>query len=302
VGVRHVAYPKIPTVSAGAGAGGPWTATEKVHGAQLVIGYEGRVLHVGKRRAWLADGEAFFGWQLLRPRFALLAEAALARGGTSVRVYGELFGGHYPHPDVPPTAGASPVQTGIWYSPDIRFAVFDVLVDDDTFLPYKEISELAGHAGVDVVPLLGRGALKEVDAVPVRYPTRVPAALGLPELPGNVAEGLVLRPDTRMSAERRPIVKHKIEEFDEKRFAESQAWDPWLPLAMADLRRIVGSLVNGPRLASARSKVGSAGLLDEVVLDVMVDLTEAFPFATAALGPDEEAELHTLIRTLAALL
>jgi Rnl2 family RNA ligase len=300
VRVRHVAYPKIPAVSAGAAAGGPWTATEKIHGAQLVIGYEGEALHVGKRRAWLADGEAFFGWQLLRPRFALLAEAALARGGTSVRVYGELFGGHYPHPDVPPAAGASPVQTGVWYSPDIRFAVFDVLRDDTVYLPYADLRAIAGESGVDVVPLLGRGPRPALDALPVRFPTRLPAALGLPDLPDNIAEGLVLRPDPPAGTMDRPIVKRKIEEFDEKRFNDSRPCDPWQHIPIADLRELAHGLVNPPRLASARAKVGPTDLLDEIVLDVMVDLSEAFPVAIAALTPAEEADLHAYIRALAA--
>ena len=52
---------------------GPWLATEKVHGAQLVL-EAGRAVRFGKRKAWLADAEPFFGWQLLR---ASLTEAAL---------------------------------------------------------------------------------------------------------------------------------------------------------------------------------------------------------------------------------
>ena len=76
-------------------------------------------------------------------------------------------------------------------------------------------------------------------------------------------------------------------------------------LPLADLRQIGQAMVNPTRLASARSKVGPTvldELLDEVILDVMVDLSQAFPAALAALVDDEEAELQALIRRTATTL
>lgn len=307
--MRHLAYPKIPTAEQlGATAvGGPWVATEKVHGAQLVIAYDGRRVRVGKRKAWLGSDEPFFGWQLLRGRLVQAAQLALAGGGVAVRVYGELYGGRYPHPRVAPVPGATPVQTGIWYSPDIRFALFDVLRHDQPedpgrYAPYAEVASVAAGAGLDVVPLLGRGPRSAVDALPVRFPSRVPAQLGLPALPDNTAEGLVLRPDAPLAPGQRPILKLKIEEFDEQRYDQSRPWDPYAVLPIADLCQLAVSLVNPARLASARSKVGpSAGdeLLDEVVLDTMVDLAEAFPVATATIAGPEQDLLEAAIRRAA---
>ncbi|XVQ87847.1 hypothetical protein ACQP2K_10620 [Microbispora siamensis] len=68
------------------------------------------------------------------------------------------------------------------------------------------------------MPLLGRGSRADLDLLPRRFPTRVPRMLGLPGLLGNLAEGTVLRPDVPLAPERRPAVKVKIEEFDERRF------------------------------------------------------------------------------------
>lgn len=303
--VEHMTYPRITT--GGATVGGDWVATEKIHGGQLVLGYDGGALHVGKRKAWLRPDEAFFGWQLLRDRFQLAVEAALDRGGAAVRIFGELYGGAYPHPDVPAAPGMAPVQTGVWYSPTVRYALFDVLRhaepgDDGRFLPYAEVAAVATAAGLDAVPLLARGTRTSLDAVPVRFPTRVPHLLGLPELDGNLAEGVVLRPDALMAPADRPVRKLKIAEFDERRFSASRRWDPWLHLSPAELREIAATMVNGPRLASARSKVGpdaGADLLDEVTLDVMIDLAEAFPAAMGALDAADEAALQGHIRTLA---
>ncbi|GII01376.1 RNA ligase family protein [Planobispora takensis] len=305
--MHHLAYPKIPVIgspgTAAVRSHREWVATEKLHGAQMVIAYDGRNLSVGKRKAWLREDEPFFGWQLLRSAFAGAGEAALTRGGAAVRVYGELYGGHYPHPGVPPAPGAAPVQTGVWYSPEIRFALFDVLRHEDpddpgVFLPYADVAAIAAEAGLDVVPLLARGGLPEIDALPVRFPTRLPRALGLPDLPGNLAEGLVLRPDAPLAPAHRPALKRKIEEFDEQRFDRSRPWDPHVFLTFEELSRIAHAMVNEPRLAGARSKVGPSAieaLLDEVVLDVMVELSMAFPAAVTALGEDE-SRLQAAVR------
>ncbi|MGV9772460.1 RNA ligase family protein [Streptosporangium sp. NPDC003464] len=303
--MRHVPFPKIPVASSAAvAANGTWISTEKIHGAQLVIAYDGREFRVGKRKAWLRGEEAFFGWQLLRAELEQAARAALSLGGTVVRVYGELYGGHYPHAEVAPVPGVSAVQTGVWYSPDLRFALFDVLRHDHPddaglLLPYTDVAAVAASAGLDVVPLLGRGPRHELDALPLRFPTQVPRRLGLPDIPGNLAEGIVMRPDISATSQQRPIVKMKIEEFDEQRFDESRPWDQHTQLALSDLRRIARTMVNGPRLDSARSKTGPESFrefVDEVVLDVMVDLTDAFPSAMAALGDGGEDELHAHLR------
>src|SRR5436190_24039826 len=113
--MRHLPYPKIPTPKqlGGTAVGGPWVATEKVHGAQLVVAHDGRDVSVGKRKAWLGNDEPFFGWQLLRGNLEQAVKIALSRGGAAVRIYSELNGGHYPHPEVAPVLGAAAVQTGI---------------------------------------------------------------------------------------------------------------------------------------------------------------------------------------------
>ncbi|WP_214416939.1 RNA ligase family protein [Sphaerisporangium fuscum] len=303
--MRHVPFPKIPLASSAAvAADGDWIATEKIHGAQLVIAYDGREFRIGKRKAWLHGEEAFFGWQLLRGELEQVTRAALSSGGAVVRVYGELYGGHYPHADVAPVPGVSAVQTGVWYSPGLRFALFDVLRHDHPddaglLLPYADVAALAASAGLDVVPLLGRGTRQELDALPLRFPTRVPRLHGLPDIPGNFAEGIVMRPDISAPAGHRPIIKMKIEEFDEQRFDESRPWNRHTQLSSYDLGRLARTMVNKPRLDSARSKTGPGSFsefMDEVVLDVMVDLTDAFPAAMAALGDGDEDELHAYLR------
>src|SRR6187402_459091 len=107
--MRFRMFPKIPSHRAAPprAVGGPWVALEKLHGAQLVIGTAGTAgdtgdtVHVGKRKAWLAPDEPFFGWQLLAAELTAAAWAiARATGAAQTVLYGELIGGGYPHPDV----------------------------------------------------------------------------------------------------------------------------------------------------------------------------------------------------------
>lgn len=305
--MEHRAFPKIPTTLDDRGIGGSrWVATEKIHGAQLVVATDGQDVRLGKRKAWLADDEPFFGWQLLRSELQAKARAfhaALGRGG-QLHLYGELFGGSYPHPQVPAWPGISAVQTGIGYAPGIAWAVFDamVVIDDGvpTFLSHAELEQLAERVELHVPPRLGRGSRAELTRLPVRYPSRVPAMLGLPELPGNVAEGYVLKPDAELPAANRPVVKHEIPEFDDARFDESRSFDPLAHLAIDELLALAKAMVSPMRIASARSKVGivAAQVIEEVVLDVWIDLEAMFPRRMAGLA---EAEAAAFRRGLTAL-
>jgi Rnl2 family RNA ligase len=307
--MEHRPYPKIASRADGSrpAPGGTWVATEKVHGAQLVVASDGRTECFGKRKAWLAHDEPFFGWQLLRSDLGTAARAIhqeLSLTGV-VRLYGEIFGGKYPHAEVAPLAGVTPVQTGIWYAPDVRFALFDIAVERDgsepELLSHTEVESLAAANGLFVVPLLGRGPRAQLESLPVRFPSRVPQLLGLPYLADNVAEGFVLKPDARASAASRYVTKWKIPEFDDARFDESEPWNSDVVLDLEALILLARRLVNPARVASARSKVGTrrSDVCEEVVLDVLVDLEAAYPVATRSLDGRDEERLRDCIVALA---
>ena len=294
-----LAFPKIPAIRGDAPSHGEWVASEKIHGAQLVVGVDSVEIRIGKRKAWLGPDEPFFGWQMLRPLLFSAARAihqALGSEG-EVWMYGELFGGQYTHPSVAPVAGLVPVQTGIWYAPDLRFAAFDIVHARDgeeaIFLAHNRVQELAATGGVLTPPVLGGGRFSELDRLPVRFQTRVPRMLGLPELERNDAEGYVLKPATQSVISQRPCVKRKIPEFDEQRFDESGAFEPDAFLSRESLFALGARLINAPRLASARSKVGTepSRIIEEVALDALIDLRDMFPRRIDTLTPDEEREL-----------
>ncbi|WPB72642.1 RNA ligase family protein [Archangium violaceum] len=311
--MRFRPYAKMPASGeprAQPAPGGSWVALEKLHGAQLVVAVGAGQVHFGKRKAWLTEEEPFFGWQLLRAQLGAAARTiarSVGAEGDAVYIYGELFGGHYPHPDVPAVPGMSPVQTGIWYAPDLRWSPFDILVarseeDEGVLLAHHEVEAVAREAGLLTPPVVRRGTRSEMGAVPTRAPTRIPALLGLPLIENNVAEGLVIKVDQRAAPGQRVSFKRKIDEFNEGRFDESEAWNPHQPLSLDELVGWAGRLVNPARLASAVSKVGrsDAGqVLDELVLDVRVDLELAFPLACRSLDTTADEALSTRIRELA---
>ncbi|UQA59107.1 RNA ligase family protein [Polyangium aurulentum] len=254
-----------------------WIVTEKIHGANFCFVTDGREVRCAKRKAFLADDEDFFGHRALQARYAsgvleVLARAKeRAKGAAYVFVYGELFGGGYPHPDVPPVPGVEPVQTGCWYSPGIEFCAFDVGVlgegeKERVYLDQADAALVCEEAGIPFARPLFRGGYEEAFAYPIGFETTIPARLGLPSLgPSNKAEGVVLKPARAIVVPRRPgvlrpVIKRKIAEFSEdERFHEAEKWHE-RPASSASalewLKQEASALVNENRLYAAVSKIG----------------------------------------------
>ncbi len=284
-------YPKIPQrFDDGPVPGGSWVAEEKVHGAHLALVSDGRTARAAGRRGLLDEDrlEAFFGATRLWPVLATAAAAAARAAGPDVILYGELAGGGYPHPQVPPVEGIGPVQTGVWYSPDLVWMAFDGAVATSSgprWMNRAELAELMAGVGLECVPLLSQGHRQKLRGLTVDFPTLVPSALGLPELPGNRAEGYVLKPAGSWdTSERgpRPVLKVKHPDFaEDARYTSARPFvpppggvtgvPPWL-LAAAVER------LTPPRADAARSKLGptadTAELAAEVVADLLADLDD----------------------------
>lgn len=141
------------------------------------------------------------------------------------------------------------------------------------------------------VPFIAKGTVAELESLPTRAPTQIPAALGLPPLPDNVAEGLVIKPLAARAVSDPAPQKRKIVEFSEGRFDESAAFHDVGALGLEALWGHAQRRLTPGRLASARSKVGTeaAAIREELVFDVLLDLALAFPHSFARLGSDEDA-------------
>lgn len=291
-----------------------WVASEKIHGANLCIFADGTEIAVAKRRAVLDAGDPFFGY---KRAIAPLVPAVRAlfrqlEGAAWVLVYGELFGGRYPHPRVAGVDGLEPVQTAIHYCPDVRFCAFDLAVVDAAgeghFVSYRRAVDVLASCGIPVAPTLRTGRLDELLELPVTFATRVPEQLGLPALADNWAEGMVIKPwDLEAPlADARYVLKRKRPEFAETRdelpaagFAIS-AGD-----ALEAAEAALTAMLTEPRVQSAISKVGLPQLGDpaagidaiaaEVVADLREELDRAHGELVLSLSRDDAALLWSVV-------
>lgn len=314
-------YPKIPANRRlGEVRGRTWVAHEKIHGANFAVVCDGQGAHPAKRRELLADTglDEFFGvgriWPALAVAATRCAQALRADCGAPasavVTLYGELAGGHYPHPDVPRTQGAEPVQTGVWYAPDLLWLPFDATVADGEGLRWvadRTLRAAADAAGLVCVPLLAEGPIARLQELPAVFPTRLPGLLGLPALPGNLAEGLVVKPAGEDREPGRPMAKFKQPAFaEDERFdgsrpyqapAEGAAGVPGWLLAHGT------GLLTPARAASAVSKLGPrtppGDLAAEIARDATEEVAEALGGLDAATQRALEDSLHAGALSLA---
>jgi Rnl2 family RNA ligase len=307
-----------------------WVVTEKIHGANFVVAAEpGRRLRFAKRKELLAPGESFFAHEPLVARLEERFESVVAAardelGPGTILIYGELFGGRYPHPSVPPIAGQKPVQTGVWYCPQLEYCAFDLAaVSADgarEFLAYDRALALFAGAGLFAAEPLLVGSLNDATRFPVERTTTIPARLGLPPLDEpNPAEGIVIKtvnPVRLPGGELvRPILKRKIARFSEDERYSGGEKPTRSPRESSEaltilLERAV-SLVNPPRVAAAISKIGPLDddehredprreqALSLVRDEILEELARNEPRAMALLTPPDRALLAAQIALLA---
>ncbi|MFF4452173.1 RNA ligase family protein [Streptomyces goshikiensis] len=306
-------YPKIPAGRRlGETGGREWVAQEKIHGANFAVVCDGTGPHPAKRRELLGDGglDEFFGVGRIWPALAvaasrcavLLRERYGAPATAVVTLYGELAGGRYPHPAVPPVPGAEPVQTGVWYSPGLLWLPFDATVNTATgpcWVADRALRAAAEAAGLHCAPLLAQGTLAQVGRLPVEFPTRLPGLLGLPGLADNRAEGIVVKPAGESWSAAPPMAKLKQPAFaEDERFAGSRPYRApaggaagvpgWL-LAHA------AALLTPARAAAAVSKLGPRTPEAEVAAEIARDAADETEEALGGLAPAERRALETAL-------
>jgi Rnl2 family RNA ligase len=275
-----------------------WIATEKVHGAHFALVCDASGVRPAKRRELLGEDEldAFFGvsrlWPTLSVAAARCAAALHSAEDAVVTLYGELAGGHYPHPDVAEVRAAQPVQTGIWYAPDVFWLLFDAQItvgERRWWVAERELRDAASAAGLLCVPVLARGPLARLQELPATFASRVPALFGLPELDDNLAEGYVLKPAVEWQGDARPILKVKQKAFaEDERFAgarpyiappEGAAGVPAWLLVQAT------ALLTPTRAAAAVSKLGPGAAVEAVAVEVARDTADEIAEDLGGLEP-----------------
>ncbi|MBD2743706.1 RNA ligase family protein [Coleofasciculus sp. FACHB-1120] len=284
-----------------------WVVTEKIHGANFCIITDGSEVRFAKRKEFLQPDEDFFGHQSLQIKLAqqvkdIFQNLQAERPQTFiVSVYGELFGGEYPHPDVPVTPNVQAVQTGIYYSPKIEFCAFDIAVEENSkaakrdYIDYDKALKIFQQVEMLSAKPLFIGKYEQAVAQNIEFESTIPALLGLPKLPfSNKAEGIVIKPVKSIYIDTpkgrvRPVLKRKIPEFaEENRYHQAEKWTSQKSATATNsfgderwLKEAVLALVTENRLINTMSKVGRVSGEDtkklEKVFQLFVnDVLEAF--------------------------
>lgn len=273
-----------------------WVVTEKVHGANFSVIIKDKTLHFGKRKELLTWEDDFFAFQLMVTRlerafyrvFDICQEKFQA---TSCILYGELFGGGYPHQAVLHDERLQPIQTGIYYSPHIEFYVFDIWIENTQeacYVAYHDFCEVLAQTPLLYASALAIDALHKVLLFDTKINSHIPALLGLPALPQpSWIEGIVIKPLQNIvintpKGNIRPVIKIKNKQFlEEDVYHQSQAWSFVPTEKQADIAFVateVAHFLNMNRLQSAISKIGALNSLNKerIIEAVIADSLESF--------------------------
>ena len=199
-----------------------YVVQEKVHGANLSFITDGKNILTAKRTELILDSEEFFNSKLVlanyKDKILNLHKAISADLDTkTVTIFGEIFGGGYPHPNIPKDDTAKLVQRGIYYCPQNDFYAFDILIDNDKYLDVETANTYFDKFGFVYAKTLLKDNLKNCLAYSNTFKTTIPTEYKLPELDGNICEGVVVRPTqaTFFRNGSRVIIKNKNEKWSE---------------------------------------------------------------------------------------
>lgn len=292
--------------------GGQWVVMEKVHGAQFSIYYDGSDMQASSRTAFLTDEIDFFNWQKVLADnsekmiklYNLVKETNHKTNQDTVAqvvVYGEIFGGSYPHPDVEKVKNAKRLQKGVHYHPDNLFYAFDIRVDGH-YLTVDQTDALFEKSGFFYAKTLFRGTLEECVNHPDDFLSKISQWLGLPPIEDNIAEGIVIKPvEPRfLNIGDRVILKSKNEKFKERKSKKKRPVKQDEPLSEAaqKLQQELESLVTENRLQNVLSKKGEmpyplpGDYFGQIMQDFSADIREEFnkDFETAYINLEKKEQ------------
>ena len=248
-----------------------YVVQEKVHGANTSFLCDGKEVRFAKRTAILEDNEQFYDYPELLVRYKervlkLFADIkAKYPEVTHISVFGEMFGGCYPHNEVKAKHKVGLIQKGVFYTPEHEFYAFDIYLftgEGGRFLPVEEVNALFEAEGFFYAKTLFQGTLAECLKHPNAFQSRIPEWLGLPAIEGNICEGIVIRPvvPTYLRNGTRVLIKSKNERFAEKKSVKKRNKLFAEPIPYSDgLKALIGegeAYVTENRLANVVSHIG----------------------------------------------
>lgn len=244
-----------------------WYAENKIHGSNLSVIATANEVTFAKRSGLLGD-DNFYGLHALTPKLQDMARTVFEHCNTvfdgieQVILRGEIFGGTYPHDDVPRNPSATRVQKEVFYSPNNEFYVFDIQVDGQ-YMSCDAKYDLCCDLGIPHCRPLAMGTLNELleELNPV-FDDPISTELGYPKIKDNKSEGYVLKPNEAcyLSCGSRVILKLKNPKFSEQKSGKSKTqpapakdYSPEVRVAIEEVDRYITE----NRLRNVLSKLGS---------------------------------------------
>ena len=201
--------------------------SEKIHGANvsLVKWRDSKKIQLCKRTSEVKEDEKFYNCNVVLEElkqnnveriFDLLFESdeSIER----INIFGEMFGGGYPHPDVEKSNEFSSIQKGVFYHPRQKVLFFDIMINGE-YMSYEKLDLFIHDFELKdfFVHQIFSGNLDECLEFTNEFLTQIPNRFNLPNIENNICEGVVIKPCKNyfMKSGQRIIIKNKNERFTE---------------------------------------------------------------------------------------
>jgi len=205
-----------------------YVVQEKVHGSNCCFVTDGQEVQFAKRTGLVEAGEMFYNYEELLEKYRNKIIHLFQRikekytDTKSILVYGEMFGGKYPHPDVKNDSKVMNIQKGVFYSPVHEFYGFDIYIYGAERGRYFSVDETNAFFEAEkfyYAKTLFQGTLDECLEYPNTFQSHIAEWLGLPPVENNICEGIVIRPvnPTYLENGNRVLLKSKNSKFAEKK-------------------------------------------------------------------------------------
>ena len=299
-----------------------YVVQEKVHGANCCFITDGKEVHFAKRTGLMESGEKFYQYEELliryKDRVILLYSRVKEKypDTESILVYGEMFGGKYPHPDVKNDSQVMCIQKGVLYCPNHEFYGFDIYVrgtDNNRYLSVHESNELFEEGGFLYAKTLFEGTIDDCLSYPNAFQSRIAEWLGLPPVEDNICEGIVIRPVEAVFFRNgsRLLLKNKNSKFAEKKSIKKRQpalfVEPTYSQELNNMLPVTEEYVTENRLNNTISKIGEVSfpkdtgkLIGLLSKDILEDFLKEHSGIYAALEKSEQKILNRHISHQAA--
>jgi Rnl2 family RNA ligase len=297
---------------------------EKVHGANFCFITDGATITAGKRTGFVEAGESFYGHEELLVRYEerIIKLFTLVKekypDSLTVTIFGEMFGGKYPHPGIKNDSRISCIQKGVYYCPNHEFYAFDLYVSTDDsarFLVVDDANALFEDAGFLYAKTLFRGTIDECLQYSNEFPSYISGWLGLPPVDDNICEGIVIRPAEPIYFHNgvRVLLKSKNSRFAEKKSVRKRIKAPLIAPSysekLTEMLYVSEEYITENRLNNVVSKIGTVSmpkdtgkLIGLFSKDILDDFLKEHSTSYHALEKEEQKILNKHVNSQATAL